>query len=121
MTQHIKKLSAIALMVSGTALLTSCAEAQGSADLKLGKEVYEETCVFCHGDKGKGEIPGAPDFTKADGVLSQDEDVLIAHITDGYESPGSVMAMPAKGGNPDLTEEEVKAVLDYLQGTFGPK
>ena len=29
------------------------------------------------------------------------------------------MAMPSKGGNPALTEEDIRAVLAYLRTEFG--
>ncbi len=84
-----------------------------------GKEIYEKTCVACHGPDGTGLIPGVPDFTETGGRLSKSDDELIQSITGGFQSPGSPMAMPAKGGNPDLSEADVKAVLEYLRENFG--
>jgi len=84
-----------------------------------GKEVYTATCVACHGDNGKGTVPGAPNFTRADGVLSQSDDTLLSHIKRGFKSPGSAMAMPPKGGNMSLTDGDIKAVLEYLRKSFG--
>ncbi len=79
-----------------------------------GQEVYEQTCIACHGKDGKGSIPGAPDFTDPNGVLSQDNDTLLKHIRDGFKSKNSPMAMPAKGGNPSLSEEDLKNVVAYM-------
>lgn len=83
-----------------------------------GKEIYGSTCIACHGADGKGSLPGAPDFTKLDGPLSKPDEILVQHITEGFQSPGSPMAMPAKGGNPDLTGIEIKTVLNYLKENF---
>jgi len=84
-----------------------------------GKAIFSQTCIACHGANGKGVLPGTPDFTKADGRLSKSDDVLIKHITEGFQSPGSPMAMPAKGGNADLNDADIKAVLSYLKESFG--
>lgn len=84
-----------------------------------GKETYEKTCVACHSADGKGAFPGTPDFTDSAGALSKSDDVLINHITNGFQSPGSPMAMPPKGGNPNLTDSDVKAVLEYIHKAFG--
>ena len=84
-----------------------------------GKEIFHGTCVSCHGVDGKGAFPGAPDFTRRDGPLSKPDDVLIDHVTNGFQSPGSPMAMPPKGGNPNLDEVGIKAVISYLRKTFG--
>ena len=84
-----------------------------------GKETFERTCVACHGADGQGAFPGTPDFTDPAGALSKSDDVLINHITNGFQSPGSPMAMPPKGGNPSLTAKDVKAVLKYIRDTFG--
>ena len=84
-----------------------------------GKDIYSQTCVACHGASGTGAIPGTPNFTKADGALSKSDDELTRNITVGFQSPGSPMAMPAKGGNPDLNAADVRAVLGYLRESFG--
>ncbi|HXV73449.1 MAG TPA: cytochrome c [Sphingomonadales bacterium] len=95
------------------------AASQGSAE--NGKSVYETTCVACHGNNGKGTIPGAPDFTKKNGPLSKSDFELYINITEGFQSPGSAMAMPPNGGNPDLTAKEIKDVIAYLRAQFEKK
>jgi len=89
-----------------------------AALIASGKDIYEGTCIACHGSNGKGDIPGTPNFTKSDGVLKKGDDELITNITYGFESPGSDMPMPAKGGNEELTDEEIKAVLAYIRHEF---
>ncbi len=84
-----------------------------------GKEIFHGTCSACHGNDGTGAFPGTPDFTSSTGPLSKPDDVLIDHITNGFQSPGSPMAMPPKGGNPNLDAEGIKAVISYLRETFG--
>lgn len=84
-----------------------------------GQEIYEGNCIACHGADGKGRVPGAPDFTTRNGVFSKPDGLLIRHITEGFQSPGSPMAMPAKGGNPSLTETDIRNVLVYLRRMFG--
>ena len=84
-----------------------------------GQDIYDGSCASCHGADGKGRVPGAPDFTARSGVLSKPDDVLVKHITEGFQSPGSPMAMPANGGNPNLGETNIRNVLAYLRGTFG--
>ncbi len=85
-----------------------------------GGEVFNQTCISCHGSDGTGAFPGVPDFTEKGGVLSKPKDVLIDHISNGFQSPGSPMAMPAKGGNPALGRADIEAVLDYLKEKFAP-
>ena len=86
-----------------------------------GKDVYNQTCVACHGANGTGGIPGTPDFTRPDGPLSKSDEDLIRSISNGFQSPGSAMAMPAKGGNPDMNATDVRAVLDYMASLEGTK
>ena len=84
-----------------------------------GKETYEKTCIACHAPDGKGAFPGTPDFTDSRGALAKSDDVLLSHIKNGFQSPGSPMAMPPKGGNPNLTEKDIAAVLKHIRETFG--
>lgn len=86
-----------------------------------GQAVYEGTCIACHGADGKGALPGVPDLTDPKGPLSKSDDVLINHIVDGFQSAGSPMAMPPKGGNPALTREDIEGVLRYMREVFGSR
>jgi len=89
------------------------------ASVETGEKVFSQTCIACHGANGKGTIPGVKNMNTADGPLSKSDEELITSITDGFQSPGSPLAMPAKGGNPGLTEADIQAVLAYLRRTFG--
>lgn len=100
----------VAAVASGTA-------AAGNAP--NGRELYNQNCVACHGADGKGTIPGAPAFTAKGSVLGIPDKLLVDRIMNGYQSPGSPMAMPPKGGNPSLTREDILAVLTYMRQAFG--
>lgn len=84
-----------------------------------GSAIYHQTCIACHGANGKGAVPGAPDFTSKNGPLSKSDALLLQHIENGYQAPGSPMAMPARGGNPKLTNDDLKNALSYIRSAFG--
>ncbi|MEW6613680.1 MAG: c-type cytochrome [Pseudomonadota bacterium] len=84
-----------------------------------GKAVYTQTCLACHGADGKGALPGVPDLTRANGPLAKSDAELIRSITAGVQRPGAPLAMPPKGGNPNLTETDIRQVLDYMRQAFG--
>jgi len=102
------------LIFVGSLLLGSTTHA---AELS-GKAVYDGTCVACHGPDGKGAIPGAPNFTEKNGPLAKPDGLLKKHILEGFQSTGSPMAMPPKGGNPSLTGADIDNVLRYLRSRF---
>lgn len=85
-----------------------------------GKTVYQGTCIACHGPDGKGVLPGVPDFTAPNSPLKQPNEILIKHITEGFQAPDSPMAMPARGGNPSLTDAQISEALAYIRETFRP-
>jgi cytochrome c5 len=78
---------------------------------ELGRGVYNRTCSMCHASGAAGApIPG----NKEDWAprIAQGMDVLYAHSIEGYT--GEKGMMPAKGGNPSLSDDETKAAVDYM-------
>ncbi len=72
-----------------------------------GKKVYDATCVACHG----AGIAGAPKFG--------DKAQWVAHLALGIDTlyTSAIKGkgiMPAKGGNPALSDADVKAAVDYM-------
>jgi mono/diheme cytochrome c family protein len=119
--QQANNVAVVPVVTASTA--TPAAAASGpageSASEGDGQAIYAQTCIACHGADGKGAIPGVPDFTAKAGPLSKSDAELVKNISEGFQSPGSFMAMPAKGGNAALTEDDVRAVLAYLRSDFG--
>jgi len=97
---------------------TSAAPATASSGLS-GKEIYDQTCIACHSDDGKGAFAGVPDFTNKGGRLSKPESELLKNVMGGFQTPGSPMAMPPKGGNTGLSEGDIQNVIKYLHEEFG--
>lgn len=90
-----------------------------AGDTDAGKPVYDGVCAACH-DSG---IPGIPQFgdTAAwSARIKLGKATLYEHAIHGFKG-SSGMPMPARGGKPDLTDDQVKAAVDYLiahsQGT----
>ena len=98
--------------------LTPLATEHATENTRSGEEIYSQTCVACHGPDGKGALPGVPNFSRADGPLGKSNEVLHQNIWLGYQSSGSPMAMPPKGGNPALTRADIDLVLRYLREEF---
>ena len=85
--------------------------AAGGAD---GKKVYEASCQACHG----GAVPGVPHVGKKEDWaprIKQGKDTLHKHALEGFN------AMPARGGNGSLSDDEVKAAVDYMANQSGAK
>ena len=113
--------AALALSIVFAKEVPAAEPARLSADTgKTARQLFDSNCVACHGDDGKGAMPGVHDLTGARGPLTQPDGVLIQRMLDGFQSPDSPMAMPPKGGNPGLTERDFAKLLDYMRSTFKP-
>ena len=78
-----------------------------------GESVYNGLCVNCHGIAALAAmIPQAGDAATWGPRIKKGTDVLYANAINGYT--GELGMMPAKGGNPALSDEEVKAAVDYI-------
>ena len=76
-----------------------------------GKQVYDAGCVACHG----AGIAGAPRVGDSGAWVDRigaGLDTLVTHAINGFQ--GSQGMMPAKGGNPSLSDEEIEAAVEYM-------
>jgi cytochrome c5 len=105
--------------VSFTPGATPAAAGESPASTMSGKEIYQQTCIACHGADGKGTFAGVPDFTDPEGRLSKSDDELLKNARNGFQTPGSPMAMPPRGGNTSLTDGDLRNVIEYLRSEFG--
>ena len=76
-----------------------------------GQQVYQTTCVACH-DAGIAGAPKVGDKGQWAKHVAKGLDTLYASALNGVQ--GSAGAMPPKGGNPGLSDAEVKAAVDYM-------
>ncbi len=76
-----------------------------------GQQVYLTTCVACH-DAGIAGAPKLGDKGQWAKHVAKGLDTLYASALNGVQ--GSTGAMPAKGGNPALSNAEVRAAVDYM-------
>ena len=79
-----------------------------------GSVIYQNLCSGCHGSG----VGGAPTLDHAhwDARIAQGMETVYRHSIEGFT--GSTGLMPAKGGNPALTDEQVKATVDWMLGNL---
>ncbi|NWF47897.1 cytochrome c5 family protein [Hydrogenophaga sp. D2P1] len=81
------------------------------AENAVGKKVYGSVCSMCHA----ANVAGAPKpGDKADWGprIAQGKDTLYKHAVEGFT--GAKGMMPARGGGSALTDDELKAAVDYM-------
>jgi c(7)-type cytochrome triheme protein len=100
----------IAVLAACAALLAFPALAQDKA---AGKVVYEKTCALCHGPG----LVGAPRF----GAKPEWVPRMKAGVARLYASAlkGTPNGMPGRGGNLALSDNEVRAAVDYMLASVG--
>jgi len=76
-----------------------------------GQQIYQATCVACH-DAGIAGAPKLGDKSQWAKHIAKGVDALYASAVNGVQ--GSAGAMPPKGGNPALSDAEVRAAVDYM-------
>lgn len=79
---------------------------------KSGEEVYKAVCAMCHAT-GLMNAPKFGDKTQWEPRIKQGHDTLVSNATKG------IRTMPAKGGNPSLSDAEVAGAVKYMANAAG--
>ncbi len=95
---------------AAVASVATVATDTGPAD--MGHRVYQGLCISCH--NGLPGIPKVGDKAAWESRIAQGMALMYERAIKGFISEGGLIAMPPKGGNMNLTDEEVKAAVDYM-------
>jgi cytochrome c5 len=102
-----KKMKKLFITISAFGLIGLSANIQ-AAD---GQKTYQAACFACHG-AGVAGAPKTGDKAAWKDRIAQGNDTLYKHAIKGYTGKKGVM--PAKGGRADLSDDAVKAAVDYM-------
>jgi cytochrome c5 len=117
--QRLAPVGAVYAGDTGRAAIEAAASAaKARADLQVayggtleGKVIFGNLCHACH-ETGAGGAPMLNNKAAWSARIAQGEATLLKHAIEGYT--GTEGMMPAKGGNPALTDAQVKATVDWM-------
>lgn len=103
----------VALTLLSATILSAC-----TTEPEIEKPaVYVSSCETCHGN-GAGRAPVTGDKEEWAIRLAKGREALYLLAIQGFEGPiddeGRTAVMPAKGARPDLSDEEIKGLVDYM-------
>ena len=90
-------------------------------DAEAGKEVFMSICIACHGPDAKG-LPGLGKSlhpSDSEFIRGKTDDELVKFIMVGRTPDDPLnttgVGMPAKGGNPAITEQQLYDVVAFIR------
>ena len=118
MAERVRHVGAVYAGSTGAAAQAAAAAAAAAASAGQvaydgtldGSVIYSNLCSACH----TAGAAGAPKLEKAAWAarIAQGMDTLNTHAINGFQ--GAAGVMPAKGGNPNLTDEQVIATVQWM-------
>jgi mono/diheme cytochrome c family protein len=94
-----------------------------ASSVQAGSRLFSTTCTACHGSDGKGILGLGKPLVDSPFVNKLNDDQLVAflHVGRPADDPENTtkVGMPAKGGNPSLTDEDLNAIVDYIRSLNG--
>jgi cytochrome c5 len=108
--EHMLNAGAGAAVVPVAAIPAAAPAVTAKAD---GRKVHDTACMACHAT-GVAGAPKTGDKAAWTPRIAQGANVLHDHAIKGYQGKAGVM--PAKGGNAALSDDEVRAAVDYMVG-----
>lgn len=85
-----------------------------------GRDLFVTTCAWCHGEDAKGKPGMGMDLVQSDFVAGKSDTQLVTFLSEGRPE-AKPMAMPPKGGQPDLTDADLSAIATYVRGLQDPR
>lgn len=91
----------------------------GGGDPAAGEAIYQATCSACHAPDAGGVDGLGPSLASSEFVQSMSDEELVAFITVGRDTGNpentTGVAMPPRGGNPALSDEDLLDIVAWLR------
>lgn len=108
-----------AMIAAATAEAEAALAAATAGNVENGKALYAKTCVACHGANGEGVTGLGKPFTTSEFVIGKTDAELADFmkvgraVGDPLNTTG--VAMPPKGGNPALSEQDLLDLVAFIR------
>ena len=93
------------------------AAAAGNAE--HGKQIYSQICIACHGPEAKGVQGLGKDLTTSTFVAEKNDADMVDFLKVGRDPSDPLnttgVAMPPKGGNPALSEQDLLDIVAFVR------
>lgn len=97
----------------------AAAVAYTAAQVTEGQGIIQSSCSACHGLDSRGITGLGKDLLGSEFVHSLSDDELLTFITTGRDTSDPLnttgIPMPPRGGNPSLTDDQLRAIIAYLR------
>jgi disulfide bond formation protein DsbB len=114
-----KKEEATPTTAPAAAQQQAAAPAAPVGDAANGAKIFATACVACHGPEGKGVTGLGKDLTTSEWTQQQTDEQLIEFIKRGRDAGDPLnttgIAMPPKGGNPAMTDQEIADIVAFMR------
>jgi disulfide bond formation protein DsbB len=92
---------------------------EAAGDAANGKELFAKTCAACHGPNGEGVQGLGKPFAGSEFLQDTSDGDLLAFLKKG-RPPGDAanttgVDMPPKGGNPALTDDDLRDIIAFMR------
>jgi len=85
----------------------------------VGHDAFIASCSSCHGTQGEGREGLGKALRGSEFVTSMSEEELIKFVKSGRpswdEANTTGLDMPPKGGNPALSDDQIRVIVSYIQ------
>ena len=103
----------------GEAAPAPAAPAVADTSIADGHELFKTTCAVCHGQNGEGMPALGKNLNANEFIQSTSDEDLVAFLIEGRKAthPDNTRGvdMPPRGGNPAITDDELKTIIGYLR------
>lgn len=115
-TMFVRAVLLLLSLSAGLACSTSSSGTDADADAQ---RLYRQNCALCHGIQGEGK-PSLGASLQANAFVASSSDAeLVQFLAEGraadHPDNNKGVAMPPRGGNPRLTDEDLASIVSHLR------